>query len=122
LNYDGIYHGALLGCFAAEYCFRCRNNEQGRQWFLWRNGSQRRSDLSSIGSGGTRRRSHRGTPLDLGHWGYVDAVIPLFEKIGIAKDLDEGSVSLGSARDATSFVAGLGKLRVWAREPKVKMR
>jgi catalase len=54
--------------------------------------------------------------------GYVDAVIPLFEKIGIAKDLDEGCVSLGSPKDATAFVAGLGKLRVWAREPKVKMR
>jgi catalase len=54
--------------------------------------------------------------------GYVDAVIPLFEKIGIAKDLDEGCVSLGSPRDAMTFVAGLGKLRVWAREPKVKMR
>ena len=54
--------------------------------------------------------------------GYVDAVIPLFEKIGIAKDLDEGCVLLTSAKEATSFVAGLGKLRVWAREPKVKMR
>ena len=53
--------------------------------------------------------------------GYVDAVIPLFEKIGIAKDLDEGCVLLTSAKEATSFVAGLGKLRVWAREPKVKM-
>ena len=54
--------------------------------------------------------------------GYVDAVIPLFDKIGIAKDLDEGCVLLTSAKEATSFVAGLGKLRVWAREPKVKMR
>ena len=54
--------------------------------------------------------------------GYVDAVIPLFDKIGIAKDLDEGCVLLTSAKEATSFVAGLGKLRVWTREPKVKMR
>jgi catalase len=53
--------------------------------------------------------------------GYADAAIPLFEKIGIAKDLDEGCVSLASAKGATSFVAGLGKLRVWAREPNVKM-
>jgi catalase len=54
--------------------------------------------------------------------GYVDAVIPLFQKIGIAKDLDEGCVLLTSAKEATSFVAGLGKLRLWSREPKVKMR
>jgi catalase len=54
--------------------------------------------------------------------GYVDAVIPLLDKIGISKDLDEGCVLLTSAKEATSFVAGLGKLRVWAREPKVKMR
>ena len=54
--------------------------------------------------------------------GYVDAVVPLFKKIGIAKDLDRGCISLASAKDATHFVAGLGNLRMWAREPKVRGR
>lgn len=54
--------------------------------------------------------------------GYVKAVTPLFEKAGIADSLDEGCVALTSARDVTGFVESLGQLRVWGREPTVKMK
>jgi catalase len=54
--------------------------------------------------------------------GYADAAVPLFEKAGIVTaDFDEGCVPIGSAKDAKSFVDGLSKLRVWDREPNVKM-
>ena len=54
--------------------------------------------------------------------GYVDAALPLFEKAGVAIDaLDEGCIVLGNVKDAKSFVDGLAKLRVWEREPNVKM-
>jgi catalase len=55
--------------------------------------------------------------------GYVEAALPLLAKAGISDDdLDEGCVALASAKDAKAFVDGLGKLRVWAREPNVKMQ
>lgn len=54
--------------------------------------------------------------------GYVEAALPLFEKAGVAaKDLDDGCVSIGSAKQARSFVDGLSRLRVWEREPNVKL-
>ena len=54
--------------------------------------------------------------------GYVDAAVPLFEKAGItAADFDEGCVPIGNAKEAKSFVDSLAKLRVWDREPNVKM-
>ena len=54
--------------------------------------------------------------------GYVDAALPLFEKAGIAsKDFDEGCIAIGSAKQAKSFVDSLSKLRIWEREPHVKM-
>jgi catalase len=54
--------------------------------------------------------------------GYVEPALPLFEKAGVATDdFDEGCVAITSAKDARSFVAGLAKLRVWGREPNVKM-
>ena len=54
--------------------------------------------------------------------GYVESALPLFEKSGVAaEDLDEGCIVLGNPKAATSFVAGLAKLRVWGREPNVKM-
>jgi catalase len=53
--------------------------------------------------------------------GYVDAATPLYEKAGIAEgDMDEGCIALTSAKDVAGFVAGLGKLRFWGREPNVK--
>ena len=54
--------------------------------------------------------------------GYVKSAVPLFEKAGVAaEDFDEGCIAIENAKDAKSFVAGLSKLRVWEREPKVKM-
>jgi catalase len=54
--------------------------------------------------------------------GYADAAVPLFEKAGIVTaDFDEGCVPIGSAKDAKSFVDRLSKLRVWDREPNVKI-
>ena len=54
--------------------------------------------------------------------GYVEAVAPLFEKAGITeKDRDEGFIALATPKDVAGFVGSLGKLRVWDREPKVKM-
>lgn len=53
---------------------------------------------------------------------YVDPALPLLEKAGVgSEDLDEGCISLGGAEDAKAFVEELGKLRVWGREPNVKM-
>jgi catalase len=55
--------------------------------------------------------------------GYVEAAAPLLDKAGIAADdLDEGCIMLATAKDAAAFVATLGKLRVWGREPSVKMK
>lgn len=54
--------------------------------------------------------------------GYVEPALPLFAKCGITEeDFDEGCIALGSVKDAKSFVESLGTLRVWDREPKVKM-
>jgi catalase len=53
--------------------------------------------------------------------GYVAAAEPLLAKAGILDDLDEGCVKLGGAKDVASFVAELGKLRVWARESALKL-
>jgi catalase len=54
--------------------------------------------------------------------GFVAAAAPLLAKAGISDSLDEGCIALAAAADVTDFVAELGKLRVWGREPVVKMR
>ena len=55
--------------------------------------------------------------------GHVNAAVPLFGKAGIAEaDFDEGVVALVSSKDVAGFVAKLGRLRVWSREPRVKMK
>jgi catalase len=55
--------------------------------------------------------------------GYVAAAEPLFAKAGIAEgDYDEGVIQLASSKDVAQFVGELGKLRVWGREPNVKMK
>ena len=55
--------------------------------------------------------------------GHVEAAIPLLEKAGIAEaDIDEGFVSLARPKDAAGFIGKLGQLRVWGREPSVKMK
>ena len=53
--------------------------------------------------------------------GYVEAAMPLFEKAGIAGSLDEGVIGLTGPKDAAGFLKTLGALRLWKREPKVKM-
>ncbi|MCZ4091304.1 catalase [Sinorhizobium psoraleae] len=54
--------------------------------------------------------------------GYVEAAVPLLEKAGIANALDEGTISLGDPKSVQTFVKSLGSLRVWAREPSVKLK
>jgi catalase len=56
---------------------------------------------------------------------YVDAAMPLFEKAGIAADLDEGCISLtapkrSAAKSASAFVAACRSLRLWEREKLLK--
>ncbi|AJY48353.1 catalase [Martelella endophytica] len=51
---------------------------------------------------------------------YNAAVMSLFEKTGLASDLDDGCIKLSVADDAEDFIAACAKLRVWDREPKVK--
>jgi catalase len=54
--------------------------------------------------------------------GYVAAAVPLLRKAGISEaDYDEGLVDLSNVKEAKAFVEGLGKLRVWGREPNVKL-
>jgi len=69
---------------------------------------------------GTRFRCRRLCALQVHR---VRRICPAaIEKSGVAaEDLDEGCIVLGNPKAATSFVAGLAKLRVWGREPNVKM-
>jgi catalase len=53
--------------------------------------------------------------------GYHGSAMPLLAKAGVADALDEGVVSLTGDDGLSVFVAGLGKLRVWGREPSVKL-
>jgi len=53
--------------------------------------------------------------------GFVETALPLMQKAGIADSLDEGVIGLESAKDVTAFIEALGKLRVWGREPSVKL-
>ncbi|EJC79039.1 catalase [Rhizobium leguminosarum bv. trifolii WSM2297] len=53
--------------------------------------------------------------------GYVETALPLMQKAGIAASADEGVIALGAAGDVAAFLKALGKLRVWGREPSVKL-
>jgi catalase len=53
--------------------------------------------------------------------GYVETALPLMQIAGIADRMDEGVVQLPGEGRLSDFVAKLGKLRVWAREPSVKL-
>lgn len=46
---------------------------------------------------------------------YVEPVIPLFEKAGIADNLDEGFIPLKAAKDCTAFIEQCRQLRFWDR-------
>ncbi|AHF83668.1 catalase [Rhizobium leguminosarum bv. trifolii WSM1689] len=53
--------------------------------------------------------------------GYLETALPLMQKAGIADSLDEGVMALAAAKDVPAFIKALGKLRVWGREPSVKL-
>ncbi|WP_313607157.1 catalase C [Rhizobium sp.] len=53
--------------------------------------------------------------------GYSETAFPLLEKAGIANDMDEGVLVLASDASLTTFVEELGKLRIWGREPSIKV-
>ena len=53
--------------------------------------------------------------------GHVADAFPHLEKAGIADKLDEGVIELPGEGGLSAFVAELGKLRLWAREPSVKL-
>lgn len=53
--------------------------------------------------------------------GYDQSAMPLLEKAGIAEALDEGVIALPGDESVDGFVSSLGKLRVWGREPSVKL-
>jgi catalase len=50
---------------------------------------------------------------------YSAEAMPLFEKAGIAADMDEGFFRLGSPADAMKFIKACGELRLWKREAKL---
>jgi catalase len=52
---------------------------------------------------------------------YTDTATPLFEKAGVANAVDEGFVLVKQGQDTTSFINTCKQLRLWNREPKVKM-
>ncbi|MCS4094058.1 catalase C [Rhizobium sp. BK176] len=53
--------------------------------------------------------------------GYDQSALPLLEKAGISGALDEGTIALPGDKSVSDFVQEIGKLRVWAREPAVKL-
>ena len=52
--------------------------------------------------------------------GWVQSAMPLLEKAGIAKTLDEGCIELTTNKSAGQFLAACRKLRLWDREQTVK--
>ena len=50
---------------------------------------------------------------------HVDAAKPLLDKVAV--EPDEGVMPLGSADDIAAFIESCRKLRLWAREQKVKL-
>lgn len=50
---------------------------------------------------------------------YSAEALPLFEKAGVAADMDEGFFRLGSASDAMGFIRACRELRLWNREQKL---
>jgi len=53
--------------------------------------------------------------------GYTKPALPLLEKAGAADMLDEGTVLIDGAGAVSGFLKSLGALRVWAREPSLKL-
>jgi len=53
--------------------------------------------------------------------GYSAEALPLFERAGLAPDLDRGCAPLAKAGDAKAFIDACGELRVWERELAVDL-
>lgn len=53
--------------------------------------------------------------------GYSPEAMAVFEKAGMADDLDEGCIELGSTGDVGAFLTACGELRLWTREAKVDL-
>jgi len=53
--------------------------------------------------------------------GYSPETMPLFEKAGLAGDLDEACIELGAKGDAASFIEACRALRFWDREANVDL-
>jgi len=51
---------------------------------------------------------------------WVQSSMPLFEKAGIASDMDAGCIELTSAKSVTRFLAACRKVRYWEREKITK--
>lgn len=47
---------------------------------------------------------------------WVDAAMPLFEKTGIAADMDAGFISVATSKGVAAFVVACRRLRLWDRE------
>ncbi|MBC6981713.1 catalase [Caulobacter sp. 17J80-11] len=52
---------------------------------------------------------------------YSAEVMVLFEKAGLADDIDAGCIALGGPKDAAAFLKACAPLRFWDREPKVDL-
>ncbi|MGN7773833.1 catalase [Phyllobacterium sp. 22552] len=53
--------------------------------------------------------------------GYNASAVKLLDKAGVSGQLDEGIIQLNGPDDIAKFIMQLGKLRIWSREPNVKM-
>jgi catalase len=52
---------------------------------------------------------------------YTGPATPLLEKARIGTSLDEGFIPLNQAQDITKFLTACKQLRLWSREPHVKI-
>jgi catalase len=50
---------------------------------------------------------------------YTAEALPLFEKAGVASDMDEGFFLLSAATDPAGFIKACRELRLWNREAKL---
>ncbi|WP_245294068.1 hypothetical protein [Methylobrevis pamukkalensis] len=52
---------------------------------------------------------------------FTAGAAPLLAKAGVAADADEGMIPLDSAASVAGFIESCAKLRLWARETRVKL-
>jgi len=53
--------------------------------------------------------------------GFSESAEPLLRKAGVAADADEGLLPIGSAKSVAAFIESCRQLRLWSREPAVKL-